>query len=142
MKLDIITPMRVVVQADGVVAVRAEDPTGAFGILPGHADLLTVLTAAVLSWRDDAGVERHAAVHGGVLTVSGGDTVQVATPEAFVSDDLDALEGELLRGVAAVQDSEKMARTDEAQLELAAVRHIQRYLQAARDGGAPPGEWR
>ena len=34
--------------------LRAEDDTGAFGILPGHADFLTVLAVSVVTWRDDA----------------------------------------------------------------------------------------
>ena len=142
MKLIVTTPMRVLVQADDVAAVRAEDASGAFGILPGHTDLLTVLTASVLTWRDGSGRERHVAVRGGVLTVCGGRTVQVATREGFVGDDLDRLEDELERAVAAAHDSELQAHTDAAQLQVAAVRHIQRYLQAAHDGHLPRGERR
>jgi len=37
MKLTIATPISLVVDADSVVYLRAEDETGAFGILPGHA---------------------------------------------------------------------------------------------------------
>ena len=66
-QLTITTPTAVAVQADGVAHVRAEDETGAFGILPGHADFVTALTPSVVSWRDADGREGHCAVRGGVL---------------------------------------------------------------------------
>ena len=43
MKLTIVTPLAVIIETDGVVHLRAEDETGAFGILSGHADFLTAL---------------------------------------------------------------------------------------------------
>ena len=43
MKLRITLPTAVVAEFDDVLHVRAEDASGAFGILPRHADLLTVL---------------------------------------------------------------------------------------------------
>jgi len=50
MRLRIITPLFVVVDEDGVLALRAEDATGSFGILPRHADFLTRLAISVVSW--------------------------------------------------------------------------------------------
>ena len=50
--LTVTTPMEVLVDATGVRSVRAEDASGAFGILPGRADFLTSLPASVLRWRD------------------------------------------------------------------------------------------
>ena len=44
MRLRIVTPLAVVVDEDDILAVRAEDSSGSFGILPGHADFLTSLT--------------------------------------------------------------------------------------------------
>ena len=41
-------PRVTLVRADGVTAVRAEDESGAFGVLPGHADLMTVLPPSVV----------------------------------------------------------------------------------------------
>ena len=38
-----------------VVGLRAEDDSGSFGILAGHADLITVLTMSVVSWRQEDG---------------------------------------------------------------------------------------
>ncbi len=73
MKLTVTTPLAIITKADNVVHVRAEDDTGAFGILRGHADFLTALAISVLSWRDEGGAEHHIAVRGGMLAVSGGE---------------------------------------------------------------------
>ena len=51
MRLLITTPTAVIVDEQHVVAVRAEDESGSFGILNGHADYLTALTVSVVSWR-------------------------------------------------------------------------------------------
>src|SRR2546429_1741177 len=42
--LTITTPAVILVDSDDVASVRAEDASGSFGILPSHADLLTMLT--------------------------------------------------------------------------------------------------
>jgi len=51
MRLLITTPTAVVIDDPDVVTVRAEDESGSFGILNGHADFLTALTVSVVSWR-------------------------------------------------------------------------------------------
>jgi F-type H+-transporting ATPase subunit epsilon len=33
--------------------LRAEDASGSFGILPGHAPFLTALAISIVSWRKD-----------------------------------------------------------------------------------------
>ena len=70
--LTITTPAVVLVDRDDVASVRAEDASGSFGILPSHADLLTMLTPSVVRWRTVAGHSGFCAVKGGVLTVSQG----------------------------------------------------------------------
>ena len=55
MKLTITTPLAIIVEADGIAHLRAEDASGSFGILAGHADFLTALSVAVASWRSDDG---------------------------------------------------------------------------------------
>ena len=88
MKLVVSTPLEIVVEDDDVAHVRAEDASGAFGILRGHADFLTALSVSVLSWRDLRGRERHVALRGGVLEVRDGERVEVASREAVAGDDL------------------------------------------------------
>lgn len=129
MKLTIATPLAIVVEADAIVHLRAEDASGAFGILPHHADFLTTLTVSVITWRDERGTEHHAAVRGGMLEVSGGDTISVASPEAVVGDDLRTLEGEVLARFRRQLGEEQAARSDVERLYLAAIREIVRLLR-------------
>jgi F-type H+-transporting ATPase subunit epsilon len=130
MKLIVTTPLSVVVDVDGVRHVRAEDETGAFGILRGHADFLTVLAISVITWRGTDGAEHNVAVRGGVLTVRGGNTVEVATRAAVAGDDLDALRQEVLTWFKDEAAAEEESRVGAERLHLAAIRQIQKYLEA------------
>lgn len=132
MRLLITTPTAVVVDEPDVVAVRAEDETGSFGILDRHADFLTVLTVSVVAWHRADGRRRYCAVRRGVLRVDGGSEVAVATREAIVGDDLDRLEQDVLAQLRGALDSERAARTESLQLQMKAIRQIIRYLRPER----------
>ncbi len=132
MKLSVATPLAIVVEANDVAHLRAEDDTGAFGILPGHADFLTALSLSVATWRDQAGREHHVALRGGTLEVRGGDTIHVATREAVVDDDLSRLETEVLGSFRRRTEEEVKARSDAQRLYLAAIRQICRFLRPER----------
>jgi len=133
MRLTVSTPLAMIVEADDVAHLRAEDGTGAFGILPGHADFLTALEISVASWRDAKGSEHHVAVRGGMLQVEGGQTIAIASREAIASDDLHELETEVLAAFHRRDEEERMARTDAERLYLAAIRQICRFLKAGRE---------
>jgi F-type H+-transporting ATPase subunit epsilon len=133
-RLTVTTPLAVALEAKDVAHLRAEDATGAFGILPGHADFLTALTLSVATWRDRAGAEHHVALRGGMLRVAGGDRIAIATPEAVPGDDLDALEHDVLARFRATQEAEAAARSDAQRLYLAAIRRI---IGLVRPGAAP-----
>ena len=137
MRLTVTTPLAIVVEAGDVVYLCAEDDTGAFGILPGHADFLTALAASVASWRDDRGAEHHVAVRGGMLEVSDGDAIAIATPEAVPGDDLHRLESEVLAKFRRQLDEEQAVRTDAQRLYLAAIRQIARFLRTERATAMP-----
>jgi F-type H+-transporting ATPase subunit epsilon len=134
MKLTITTPLAIIVDVGDVAHLRAEDATGAFGILPGHADFLTALAVSVASWRDERGVEHHVAMRGGMLEVRGGRAIAIATPEAVPGDDLHRLESEVLTRFRRQLTEERAARADAQRLYLAAIRQIVRFLRAE---GAP-----
>lgn len=136
MKLNVYTPLATVLDGWDVAYLRAEDESGAFGVLPGHADFLTALTVSVVSWRDSKGTEHHAAVRGGILEVRGGDEVTIATKEAVQSDDLVTLEAEVLSAFRRAQEEDKAARTDAQRLYLAAIRQICCFLRAEGGKGA------
>jgi F-type H+-transporting ATPase subunit epsilon len=137
MRLRIVTPLEIVVDEQGVTSLRAEDASGGFGVLPRHADFLTRLTVSVVSWIGGDGAERHCAVRGGVLTVSGGREVAVATREAVPGDDLATLDQTVIERFRSETDEERRAHSDSARLHLTAIRQIMRRLRPeGRDGPA------
>ena len=137
MNLTVTTPLAIIAKADHVVYVRAEDDTGAFGILRGHADFLTALAISVLSWRDEGGGEHHIAVRGGMLAVHDGNAITIATREAVADDDLHRLETEVLASFRRRSEDEVTARTDAQRLYLAAIRQIYRFLRPDRPVPVP-----
>jgi F-type H+-transporting ATPase subunit epsilon len=141
MRLLVTTPVSVIVDAEDARHVRAEDETGAFGILPGHADFLTALTISVITWRDGAGTEHHVAVRGGVLTVRDGELVEVASREAVGEDTLKQLGRAVLERFREESEAETESRVSATRLHLAAMRQLQRYLESGREPvpqGPPP----
>ncbi len=132
MRLTVSTPLSIITDSEGVAHVRAEDDTGAFGILPGHANFLTALSLSVVSWRDLKGGEHHLALRGGLLQVQDGNLVTIATREAIAGDNLEWLQSEVLATFRRRTDEEKKSRTDAQRLYLAAIRQICRYLRPAR----------
>lgn len=143
MKLLITTPTATVAAVDGVRHVRAEDETGAFGIMEGHADFLTVLPISVVTWDYGGATEGFALVRGGILTVHHGDLVEIAARGAFSRDELSALGSEAVRELEQDEELEDTSRTSDTRLHLATIRQMQRVLQAARGGDSrrsPPAE--
>lgn len=137
MRLTISTPTAIAVDVADVRALRAEDESGAFGVLPGHADLMTALVPSVVAWRDPDGRESFCAVRGGVLSVGRGGQVAVATREAVIGTDLDQLEGEVLRRFRASVAEEEGARISEARMQLALLRRILAYMRPERSVREP-----
>ena len=129
MRLIITEPAKVVADHGDVVSVRAEDASGSFGILPGHADLITVLTPSVVAWRHEDGRAGWCAVRRGVLSVQAGDQVAIATRQAQLGDDLALLEHEVLERYRAELDTERRARAAATRLHTAAIREIIRVLR-------------
>ena len=133
MKLQITTPLSVVVEEDGVLTLRAEDASGGFGIQPGHAAFLTCLEIGVVNWQGTSGARRFCAVHGGVLSVNAAHDVAIATREAVASDDIATLDAAVLAKYRADADTERRERVDSTRLQLEAIRRIVGRLGA---GGA------
>jgi F-type H+-transporting ATPase subunit epsilon len=129
MRLQITTPLEIVVDEDGVTALRAEDPTGSFGILSGHTDFITSLAISVISWTASNGQAHYCAVRRGVLTVSHGSDIQIASREAVRGDDLDTLDQSVLARFRSEQESQKAEYSESTRLQLAAIRQIVRHLK-------------
>ncbi|MCF7701446.1 F0F1 ATP synthase subunit epsilon [Loktanella sp. M215] len=131
MNLRIVTPLTVVVTT-GIDRMTAEDASGSFGILPGHAPFLTALAISVVSWTT-AGVTLFCAVRGGVLSVDG--DVAIATPEAVPGDDLATLDAAVLARFRADADAERVDRSAATALQLNAIRRMVSRLSASPDTG-------
>jgi F-type H+-transporting ATPase subunit epsilon len=138
--LQISTPTEIIVD-EAVLAVRAEDDSGSFGVLPGAADLVTALPPGVLRWRplpEAASAaatrkERFCAVGGGVLTVRNGMQVRVAAREGVVGNELEALRALTADYRTRADEAVRRARTEQTRLHARAVRQLTRLLGAGGD---------
>lgn len=131
MRLVVTTPQATVVDVE-VVHVRAEDESGSFGVMKGHADLLTALSISVMVYRDVTGREHFVAARGGVFTVTGGSKVQVLTRDAVASDDLVSLERDVLARFRRTSADEQRARTGAVRLEGALLMRVADYVRSQR----------
>jgi F-type H+-transporting ATPase subunit epsilon len=138
MRLRITTPLATMVDEDGIVGLRAEDDSGSFGILPGHADFLTTLAVSVVSWTGADGAARHCAVRRGVFMVDRGRDISIATREAIPGNDLATLDTVVLQRFRDDLEIQRTEHTAGARLQLDAVRQLMRHLrpQGARGRGS------
>jgi len=127
------TPLKVVLSETGVTSLRAEDASGDFGILPGHADFLTVVGAGVLRWKAGAAPWKYCALRGGVMTVSAGARVAIACREAIPGDDLETLQSKVAEARAEVLDRSRRTRTQSTRLHARAIRQLMRQLSEGGD---------
>ena len=117
-------PGSIVVDESNVAGVRAEDESGEFGVLPHHADFVTALATSVIGWRRADGAQGYCAVRGGLMTVTGGRAVAIATREAIVGDDLSALEAVVSGHLKVEAEAQRQARARAEQLRIQAIRQI------------------
>ena len=138
--LIVTTPGQILVDSGDVAAVRAEDESGSFGILPGHADLLTALVPSVVRWRTGDGAAHFCAVRGGVFAVSEGHNVSIGCREGVLGTSLEDLEAKV-RAIRAQQvEADRKARVEQVRLHALAVRQLLRYLRPTAVAAAPPVE--
>jgi F-type H+-transporting ATPase subunit epsilon len=136
LRLVVSTPTQLLVDAEGVLAFRGEDASGAFGLLPGHADFVTALVPCVLRWR--RGETQHfCAVRGGVLSLSRGAELRVACRHGETGEDLQALEAKVRAAAFARADTECKARVEQLRLHAFAVRQLARYLRPQLSDALP-----
>ncbi len=116
-KLEIVTPERVVVSED-VDEVVLPGIEGEFGVLRGHIPFLTALKVGVLTYKS-GGAEEHLAVSWGYVEVTG-DSVKVLAETAEKATEID-----LSRAQVARESAEKILTAgkedhehDEAQVRL------------------------
>ncbi len=137
--LKIATPARVVIDSAAVRSVRAMDDSGSFGILPGHAALITVLSASVIEWCETSGERRYCVVRGGVLTVEDGQRVTIAARHAIPGGRLDDLEATVIEARATETEADRRARVAQVAFHAQAVRHLVQYLLPGAGGEGHDG---
>jgi F-type H+-transporting ATPase subunit epsilon len=102
--LKIGTPSGTVVRE--IQSLRLADESGAFGILGGHADFLTVLQPSLGYYVDREGRETFFAADGGVFTVREGSAT-LTTREFFESTRPEELAGIVEKSILAREKSEQ-----------------------------------
>ncbi|MFZ7089920.1 F0F1 ATP synthase subunit epsilon [Primorskyibacter sp. 2E233] len=133
MRLRIITPLSVVVDED-IDSLRAEDASGSFGVLPGHAPFLTALAISIVSWRRDQ-TEGFCAVRGGVMTISHGAAIDIATREAVAGEDLATLDADVLARFQSDAEEERIEHVETVRLQLHAIRQMISRLHPGKKPG-------
>jgi len=132
--LIISTPLRVILNEDGVRSFRARDESGDFGIMPGHLPLLSVLNACVVRWRKTTEAWSYCALRGGVLTVDAGKEIRIACREAILGADLSALETRVQTQLETEAEAARLARLQQARMHAQAIRKI--ILHMSDDGAS------
>ncbi len=129
--LDLVTPERTVFSGD-VTSLTAPSTEGLFGVLPGHAALLTSLATGLLSFVQNDGQSRQAAVSGGFAEVEKGRVVILAeTAELADEIDVERARQALARAREALAQSPKGVESE--QLRQAIARAQSRLRAAATD---------
>jgi F-type H+-transporting ATPase subunit epsilon len=122
LELEIRVPDGVILETR-VDALSAADASGRFGLMPHSQKFLTLLIPCALSFREEGGRERYAAVDGGVLLLEKG-RVSIVTREAVVADRLDEVAGAAESMLKARHEHEEKARAEFAGLRARLLREL------------------
>jgi len=141
LKLQIVTPERILFEEEGVTSVTLTGVDGELTILPSHSPLMTQLRPGPLLFRK-GGDEVDVALSGGFLEVRD-DRVVVLADTAERSDEIDQARAEEARRRAQTQLASREGEMDIA-LVLAALeraqarlRVVERRRRRGADRGAP-----
>ena len=110
-------------EESAAVSFVGEDPSGQFGILPGHARFMTPRSAGLCRYRRQAGDWRYLGTTGGILYCADG-TLHIATRRFLTGDDPDRLSAELERQLAAEAEASRELRESLQQIEQGIVRRL------------------
>ncbi len=136
LKLQIITPERIVFEEEDVESVTLPGSAGELTILPSHAPLMTGLRPGPLVFRK-GGVETDVALSGGFLEVRD-DRVVILADTAERSDEIDLARAEEARREAAEQLATREGAMDIAMV-MAAMERAQARIRVAERRGRRAG---
>jgi F-type H+-transporting ATPase subunit epsilon len=129
MRLRVITPLDTVLETE-VARLVAEAPNGSFGMLPRHADFVSLLVPGILTYETEDGTEHYLGVNSGTLVKCGGE-VLVSVLGAVQSDRLEELGGLVAREFRVQDEEEREARSALTRLEAGVLR---RFSELGRKG--------
>ena len=129
--LEIVTPDR------KILAVKASEVLvpgvdGYFGVLPGHAPLLTRLGVGEISYKDATGTHFLAAAEGTVEVLRDRVTILAGLCEEAREIDVDRAREAKRRAEEAMKQAAKMSDQDMLQIELSMKKALTRILVAGR----------
>jgi F-type H+-transporting ATPase subunit epsilon len=87
---------------DGLTSFVGEDASGSFGLLPGHAWMMTALAAGLARFRVGEGEWHYLALPGGILSAAGGE-LTLCTRRYLLDTDFRRM-GKLLAGVQRAEE--------------------------------------
>ncbi len=131
LRLEFVTPERALVHEDvDEVEIPGED--GYFGVLPGHAPLLSALKPGEL-WYRKGGEKRYAFVAGGFAEVLP-DRVAILAQVAERAEDIDHQRAEAAKRRAEDRLARPTSDLDTARARVALLRSLMRLQVSARRG--------
>ena len=110
---------------DGVTSLVARDRSGSFGVLPGHARMITLIEAGLLRFRRGGETWEYVACASGLLYVLGVE-VRLCTSRFLTGTDYGRLSEALEAQLRAEQDALKSQRSSVARMEEEMVRRLWR----------------
>jgi F-type H+-transporting ATPase subunit epsilon len=113
-KLEIVTPSGVIYDGD-VKVVTLCGKEGEFGVLPGHAALVSLLDAGLISATTDDNKELVVAINGGYTKVSEEKVSCIVDGAVSVNDE----EGEISENIAKAKDLLKSAQSSDTTIAAA-----------------------
>jgi F-type H+-transporting ATPase subunit epsilon len=132
--LTIATPTELLIDRLPVRIVRGEDESGSFGVMAGHADLVTMAPQGILRWSEMDGGRGLCAVEGALIAMTGGTEFRVSAREALIGNRLDVLEGQVKSMRLRASEAMKQERTATVELHARAVRSLVAHLQSSGRG--------
>lgn len=140
LRVDIVTPERVVYSEEGVRLVSVPGVVGELGVLPRHAAFMTTIEPGELRITKEDGEEMAMAISGGFIEVRE-NRVVILADTAERAEEIDATRAEEARRRAQEQLAVTAAEVDLARAEAALRRSLARLRVAERRrrrGGGPP----
>jgi F-type H+-transporting ATPase subunit epsilon len=130
-KLEVITPDRVVLSDDETVSVTAPGSQGYFGVLAGHAPMMTELKLGKLDFRRADETSGAMAITGGFFEVFE-DKVSVLAESAELAEEIDVERAEQARQRAEERLASASSDIDAARAQAALQRALNRLHVARR----------